>query len=168
MTRFQVIIRGYNCKEYLSACLKSLIRQSYTNWKALVILDAPTDKSHKVALKWASKDSRIKVWLNSKRKGVAYNIWWGMKYAEPKPEDVIAWLDADDELYEFALKIVAKKYEKRPNLRATYGSYYRPDLKRRTKISKPYNKDKSVRKQPWRGSHLKTFKYKLMRHFPQD
>ncbi len=164
--RFQVIIRGRNCKRYLSDCLKSLQKQTYDNWKAMVILDAPTDRSEQTALKFAHKDKRIKVWLNSKRKGVAHNIWWGMKYAEPKPEDVIAWLDADDELDKSALKTVAKAYEK-PIL-ATHGSYRHMHKKKRTRISKAYSKKKSVRKQPWRGSHLKTFKHKLMRHFPKS
>ena len=162
MTRFQVIIRGRNCKKYLSACLKSLRAQSYTNWLATVVLDAPTDGSK---VKYA--DKRIRVHVNKKRLGVTANIWRGLKYAEAEPEDVIAILDADDELYKSALKLVAKTYEKRPKLLATYGSYYRTDLKRRTRTSKPYNK-KSVRKQPWHGSHLKTFKYKLMEHFPKS
>ena len=164
---FQVIIRGRNCKKYLGACLESLIEQYYTDWKATLILDHPSDGSEKIGMEWASKDPRITLWVNKKRKGLASNMWRGMKYAEAGPEDVIAWLDADDMLHERALKIVALEYEKRPNLLATHGSYRRTDTKRRTKISKKYDKSKSVREQPWRGSHLKTFKYKLMKHFPK-
>jgi glycosyltransferase involved in cell wall biosynthesis len=165
MTRFQVIIRGYNCKKYISACLKSLIAQSYTNWLATVILDAPTDGCESIACKYADRDDRISVYVNHKRVGISANIWRGMKYAYADSEDVIAWLDADDELFDYALKIVAKAYEKKPDLLATHGSYWRMDLKRRTKMSRAYRK--SVRTESWRGSHLKTFKYKLMAHFPK-
>jgi len=168
MIRFQVIIRGYNCQKYLSACLKSLISQSHTNWIATVVLDAPKDGSESIACKYADKDKRIQVYVNSKRLGLAANIWRGMKYAEPNPEDVIVWLDADDELYEYSLKKVAKAYDKNPELLVTHGSYYRQDLKRRTKMSREYKKGISVRNQSWRGSHLKTFKYKLMEHFPKE
>ena len=164
MTRFQVIIRGRNCRKYISACLKSLRKQSYDNWLATVILDAPTDGSESIACKYASKDSRISVYVNKKRKGLSANMWRGMKYANAKPEDVIAWLDADDELPSDALKTVSKVYGKN-NLLATHGSYWRMDLKRRTKMSRAYKK--SVRKESWRGSHLKTFKYKLMAFFPK-
>ena len=165
MTRFQVIIRGRNCKKYLSACLKSLIKQSYENWIVTVILDAPTDGSEKTAYKYT--DKRIRVHVNKKHTGVAANLWNGIMLAAPEVEDVIAILDADDELYENALKTVAKVYDKGKVL-ATYGSYYRPDLKRRTKISKSYDKKKSVRKQPWRGSHLKTFKARLIQYLPKE
>jgi len=165
MTRFQVIIRGYNCKKYLRDCVDSLLKQKYDNWLATIILDHPTDGSVKVAMECASVDPRITLYVNKKRKGVACNIWRGMKHAKAKPEDVIAWLDADDMLKFGALKIVAKEYEKKPKLLVTHGSYWRTDLQRRTKTSKKYNKDKPVREQPWRGSHLKTFKYKLMEHF---
>ncbi len=163
--RFQIIIRGRNCKKYISDCLKSLRGQSYANWLATVILDAPTDGSESIACRYATLDSRICVYVNKKHKGVAANMWHGMKLADAGPEDVIAWLDADDELPGGALKIVAKAYEKKPELLATHGSYWRMDLKRRTKMSRAYNK--SVRKESWRGSHLKTFKHKLMEHFPK-
>jgi glycosyltransferase involved in cell wall biosynthesis len=119
-----------------------------------------------VACEYAALDSRINVYINKNHKGLAANMWRGMKLANPEPEDVIAWLDADDELFEGALKIVAKKYEKKPDLLVTHGSYWRMDLKRRTKMSRPYKK--SFRKESWRGSHLKTFKYKLMEHFPKE
>ncbi len=164
--RFQVIIRGRNCKKYISACLKSLLKQSYANWMATVVLDAPTDDSEKVAFKYV--DERISVHVNKKRLGLSANIWNGIKLANAKPEDIVVIFDADDELDKGALKTVAKAYEKRPTLLATHGSYRHIGRKRRTKISKAYSKKKSVRKQPWRGSHLKTFKYKLMDYFPKS
>ncbi len=165
--KFRVIIRGYNCAKYLAECLKDLTRQTYANWEATIILDAPTDKSYHIARKYAEKDDRIKVFKNKRHKGVAANIWRGIKYAEPEDEDVIAFYDADDGLEKKALTVVAHQYRKFPNLLITYGSFLRTDTKKRTRTSNPYNSKTSVRKQKWHGSHLKTFKYKLFKHFPK-
>jgi cellulose synthase/poly-beta-1,6-N-acetylglucosamine synthase-like glycosyltransferase len=165
MIRFQVIIRGYNCKKYLADCLESLIAQVYTNWKATLILDHPKDGSVKVAYKYASKDPRITLYVNKKRKGLACNMWRGMKYAKADDEDVFAWLDADDELPKLALKMVAHEYEKREELLVTHGSYKHLGKRGRTRMSRAYRKGTPIREQKWRGSHLKTFKAKMFKHF---
>ena len=168
MVKFRVIIRGHNCQDYLHHCLKALIKQTFPKWKATVILDAPKDDSVSIAKKYARRDKRIKVFVNKKRLGVAANIWKGIALAEAKDEDVIAIYDSDDRLSKDALETVAKEYAKNPKLLITYGSFWRTDKKKKTKTSKPYNKRKNIRKQPWHGSHLKTFKHKLYKHYKKE
>lgn len=166
--KFRVVIRGRNCQVYLRDCLDSLIKQTYSTWKATIVLDAPQDGSLQIAQKYARRDRRISVHVNKKHIGVAANVWKGIFLTNANDEDVIAILDADDELYINALEIVAKEFAKNPKLLATYGSYWRFDMKKRTKTSRPYKKNKPVRKQTWHGSHLKTFKFKLMKHVPKE
>lgn len=163
---FKVIIRGRNCKAYIHDCLNALLKQTYGNWSATIILDAPEDESYKTVKEY-EKNKQIKIFLNKKRKGVAANIYKGIKLACAEDEDVIVIYDADDELTKDALATVAKAY-KNNKILATYGSYWRFDIKRKTKTSKPYNKNKPIRKQKWHGSHLKTFKYKLYKHLPKE
>jgi len=88
-------------------------------------------------------------------------LWRAMYLAAPSDNDIIAIVDADDTIIPTALEIVNKEYVKNHNLQLTYGSFWRMDKKRRTKTSKRYKNNVSVRKQDWHGSHLKTFKYKL-------
>ena len=45
-----ILIRGRNCEKYLKTCLKSLQAQTYQNWRAMVVLDAPEDDSYQIAL----------------------------------------------------------------------------------------------------------------------
>jgi len=167
--RFQVIIRGYNCEKFLSACLNSLLKQTHTNWIATIILDTSTDKSFKIAKRYAKKDKRINVFINKKRMGVAYNIVKGLKLANPLDSDIVAIYDSDDELYPKSFEIANKEYVKNPKLLLTYGSFWRMDKRRTTKTSKKgYKKGIPVRKQPWHGSHLKTFMFKAFKHVPES
>jgi len=79
---------------------------------------------------------------------------------------VICIVDADDTLDPRALEIVNKHYERKGCL-ATHGSYIKNSKGRKTRVSKPYPEGVKVRKSKWRGSHLKTFKFKLWKHFPK-
>jgi glycosyltransferase involved in cell wall biosynthesis len=143
-------------------------KQTFTNWEAFIILDAPTDKSASIAEKYVRKNPKFHLKVNKKQVGVAANIWNGVKFAIPKPKEIIAWLDGDDLLRREALETVRRVYLKYPKTLITHGSFYRIDKKCRTKTSKPHKKDKPVRKQPWRASHLKTFKGVLWQYYQKD
>jgi len=135
--------------------------------KALILLDDPKDRSEVFAKRYVERDGRISLLVRTKNKGVAYNTYHGIHAMKPDDEDVIAIVDADDTIPKNALKIVAKAYEKNCKILATYGSYWRRDLKRRTKTSGKYKSIKQLRK-VWHGSHLKTFKYKLFKHLKKS
>ena len=162
---FRVIIRGWNCEKYLGKCLRSLIKQSCPDWKATVILDAPEDGSVKLAKAYSKKEPRISVFVNKTRVGVAANILTGITKAGPDDEDIVIIYDSDDELTHDALETVLHYYNKDSKLLLTYGSYLRTDKHRRTKTSKAYKHGRPVRKQRWHASHLKSFKYKLFKHY---
>lgn len=163
------MIRGRNCAKYIDRCVGSLYKQTYPNWRAMIVLDAPTDDSYKIAS--AFQPGKVYVHLNEKRKGLCYNMWHGMNLIEdnfyPTDEDVICILDADDYLDPRALEIINKHYERKGCL-ATYGSYIKLSKGRKTKISKPYPQGVKVRRSKWHASHFKTFKYKVWKHFPKD
>jgi len=85
-----------------------------------------------------------------------------IKFAEPSENDIVALIDADDFLCdENAFQVIADEYEKKPDLLLTYGSYVNLSNSKVGKFCKPYQQGESFRKSDWRGSHLKTFKYKL-------
>jgi len=135
-------------------------------WKAILILDAPQDNSAKIAFELI-RGLPVTIVINDKRKGLGYNLWYGIKHCGAEDEDVVCILDADDWLDKKAFAIVKKMYE-RTNCLVTYGSYIKLSKGRKTKVSRPYNSHDSVRTGKWHGSHLKTFKYKLWKHFPKE
>jgi len=164
-----ILIRGRNCEKYIQDCFNSLYHQTNQNWRAMVVLDAPKDNSHEIALPYHG--SKIYIHLNESHKGLCQNMWHGINLIKeefyPNPEDVIGILDADDSLDPKAIEIVDKHYTRRHCL-ATHGSYIKRSKGRKTKISKPYPAGVHVRHSPWKGSHWKTFKFKLWQHFPRN
>ena len=163
-----ILIRGRNCEKYLKTCLKSLQAQTYQNWRAMVVLDAPEDDSYQIALPY--EGNKIYIHLNESHKGLCHNMWHGINLIKdtiyPKPEDVICILDADDSLDPHALEIVNKHYVRKECL-VTHGSYIKMSKGRKTKVSKPNEFGVKIRRSRWRSSHLKSFKVKLWEHFPR-
>ena len=129
---FFILIRGRNCEKYIEKCINSLYRQTYQNWRAMVVLDDPKDDSYKKALPYDG--NKIYIHLNEIHKGLCQNMWHGINLIKeqlyPGPEDVICILDADDSLDPCALDIINKHYERKGCL-VTYGSYIKNSKKRK-------------------------------------
>jgi len=123
--------------------LKSL-RNQEGEWRAMVILDAPEDGAEKAVV----EGGNVKVHLHKIRKGLGYNMWFGINKAieawKLMDEELIGILDADDKLLEKALRTVAKKYNQNPDLLLTHGSYVKKSKGRKTKVSREYLKRISV------------------------
>ncbi|MBQ3280106.1 glycosyltransferase family 2 protein [Candidatus Saccharibacteria bacterium] len=56
-----IIVPAYNTRKYISACLDSLVGQSYKKIEIIVIDDGSTDGTWDVINRFAGKDKRIKV-----------------------------------------------------------------------------------------------------------
>lgn len=54
-----VIVPVYNVKQYLPACIESVLRQTYSDWELLLVDDGSTDGSAQVCDEYARQDSRI-------------------------------------------------------------------------------------------------------------
>lgn len=168
---FVILIRGRNCRKYIEACLLSLRNQIYEDWRAHIVLDAPTDGVQEVIHEHIGRlglTGKINVVLRPERKGLAYNIFHGVHEAEPCSEDIVGILDADDTLSKKALLTVSAKYQKHPALLLTYGSYKKKSKCGRTRVSRRYPLGANVRNFMWRASHFKTFKYKLFKRLPES
>ena len=61
MEKISIIIPLYNRQELIKDTLRSLIKQSYKNWEALVIDDMSNDNSFEIVKKIAEKEKRIKL-----------------------------------------------------------------------------------------------------------
>lgn len=87
-----IVVPVYNAKDYLEACLDSIINQSYENIEIILIDDGSNDGSGDILDLYATKDNRIRVVHNTNH-GVSYTRNYGVKFATGSK---ILFIDSDD------------------------------------------------------------------------
>lgn len=87
-----IIVPVYNVESYLARCLDSLLKQTYSHFEVLLINDGSTDGSLRIAMDYASKDSRIKL-FHQKNSGPSAARNYGLDLAQG---DYITFIDSDD------------------------------------------------------------------------
>ncbi|WP_338367074.1 glycosyltransferase family 2 protein [uncultured Pseudoalteromonas sp.] len=88
-----VIMPAYNAEIYISESIESVITQSYANWELLITDDHSTDKTQQIINEYATKDPRIKLFINEQNGGAGVARNNSIKQASGR---FIAFLDADD------------------------------------------------------------------------
>lgn len=83
-TKVSVIIPSYNASHTLPLCIESVISQTYQDLEIIVIDDNSSDDTYKIAKVLKKCDSRIKVYKNKKRYGVATCLNRTMRFAKGK------------------------------------------------------------------------------------
>ena len=91
MPFFSVIIPLYNKENYITDTLNSVLAQTFTDFKIIVVNDTSTDNS--LAVAQTVKDDRIRFIEHPVNKGLSASRNTGIKNAS---SDYIAFLDADD------------------------------------------------------------------------
>jgi glycosyltransferase involved in cell wall biosynthesis len=162
---FKIMVVGGPAEKYVDRCLSSIAEQTYKNWACQVVLDPVGDKTYENALK--HKNEKIKIQYNNVQQYNVANFLDASKLLQPSDEDVMIMIDADDWLASSeSLSILASYYRNNPEILVTHGSweaYPRPNATNNF----PYSQrdfEIGIRTVPWRGSHLRTCKYKLWRN----
>ena len=93
MPKVSVIVPVYNTEKYLRKCLDSIVGQTLENIEILCIDDCSTDSSLNILQEYAQKDSRVKVFRNSKNKGLSATRNVGIDNA---CGEYIQFVDSDD------------------------------------------------------------------------
>lgn len=97
--KISIIIPCYNSEKYLSACMDSVLAQSFGDFEAILIDDGSKDDTLSVARAYAQKDARVRV-LAKENGGVAAARNLGLDHARG---EWITFVDSDDLLPEDAL-----------------------------------------------------------------
>lgn len=92
-TNVGIIIPIYKAEKMLERCLDSLLSQSYTHWRAILIDDASPDGSGAIAQRYARQDSRFLYLRNECNLGAAAARNRGLELLE---DGYAAFLDSDD------------------------------------------------------------------------
>lgn len=161
-----VIVTGWNCSGRVRTCYTSLASQTYRNFKAIFISDAPTDKSSYECLDLPKKDW-LKVQVNIKNWGAAHNRYYAIK--RHKPKDVVMFMGMDDYIKSNCLQKIADEYKKGAWM--TYGNWENQkgkinsmalDFEQNTHVKNDY------RKVTYRSTAPNTFKRFLFDKIPRD
>lgn len=90
---FSIIIPLYNSEKYIEKALQSCISQIFNSLEIIVVDDCSPDNSKEIVRSYMQKDSRIKLYTNSKNLGTFRTRLEGIKYAQGQ---YCLFLDADD------------------------------------------------------------------------
>ena len=87
-----IIVPIYNSERYLTACLDSITKQTYTDFEVICVNDGSTDGSEHIIRGFEARDSRFRYYVkNHTNAGEARNI--GLKYARG---EYLYFMDSDD------------------------------------------------------------------------
>ena len=90
--KISVIIPVYNCEQYLSALLDSVLDQTYRNLEVILIDDGSKDGSGLICDAYATQDSRIRV-IHQENAGVSRARNRGMELITG---ELVSFIDSDD------------------------------------------------------------------------
>ncbi len=93
MCKVDVFIPVYNAEFFLTETIESVLLQTYTNWRIIILDDCSTDKSYDIALEYAKKHKKIYVYRNDYNLGMLNNWNKGIGLCN---SDFFVKLDADD------------------------------------------------------------------------
>lgn len=92
---------------------------------------------------------------------VTENVWHACR--ELPTDEIVVWLDGDDELAHGSLATVQRMYDAGAD--CTYGSFRFSDG--RPVALRAYEDFRNCRREPWLGTHLKTFRAGLLASVPE-
>jgi len=168
--KFKIVVPFFNCERWIKKCINSMQSQKYKNFECFLIDDASTDNSAGIVKKEIANDSRFNLIQNREKKYALSNIAGAIEEFNCNDDDVIILLDGDDW---FASSLTLNKLcESYGDKLMTYGSYvFNPSGIRGPEPSEYSNeviKTSSFRKDQWRASHLRTFKYELWKRIDHN
>ncbi|HWJ78057.1 MAG TPA: glycosyltransferase family 2 protein [Niallia sp.] len=57
--KVSVIVPVYNCENYISACIESILNQTYSKLEIIIVNDGSIDKSEQIIMEYKERDNRI-------------------------------------------------------------------------------------------------------------
>lgn len=126
---FSVLIANYNNAQYLDTAIRSVLRQSYTNWEIILVDDGSTDNFAEVIQPYVS-DRRIRVYRSEKNGGCGHTK---RKCAGYAAGEIMAFLDPDDALTTDALEIMVQEHQLHPECSLVHSTHYICDAALNTK-----------------------------------
>ncbi|MGH8626203.1 MAG: glycosyltransferase family 2 protein [Gammaproteobacteria bacterium] len=116
-----VVTPFYNTEAYLPECIESVMRQTYQNWKYVLVNNCSTDRSAEIVLHYAGMDPRLRLVNNEKFLSQVDNYNYALRQISPNSK-YCKIVQADDLIFENCLEEMVRAAERAPNV-ALVGSY---------------------------------------------
>jgi glycosyltransferase involved in cell wall biosynthesis len=175
--KFKIVIPSYNNAEWVEPNLASILNQTYTNYEVLYIDDASTDNTFELVDAIVGDNPLFTIRRNPENMRRGYNTSPKvLKEFFDDDEDILVYVDGDDWLaYPDTLERLNKYYnEKDPWM--TYGQMvvwkggdeYSWPFPQNSHYPDVVHQNNSYRKDLWRASHLRTFKWHLYKKIQEN
>ena len=169
--KFKVVIPSYNNEQWVEANIASILQQTYTNYDVLYINDCSTDSTSLLVNNIINDNNldnwTLLNWTSNKKRGfnVNPNEEHIINFIDNE-DDIILFVDGDDWLFDKNVFEKLNKFYNATDCWMTYGGMYcYPKGNLAFPQNTPYNeevhKQKAYRKDTWRASHLRSFKWFL-------
>ena len=106
-----IIVPVYNAQRYIKQCVQSIQKQTFKDYKLILVDDGSKDSSGKLCDDFAKKDERIIV-IHQENKGSVEARKAGVLSEHAQESDYICFVDADDTLEKEALEILYNTAQK--------------------------------------------------------
>lgn len=116
-----VVTPVHNGEAFLGECIESVLAQTYQNWDYTIVDNCSTDRSREVALRYAEKDSRIRVVTTDRLLDVMKSQNTAFRQLSPEAE-YCKMLHADDWMFSNCLEQMVALGEDHPGV-GVIGSY---------------------------------------------
>ena len=118
MPTVEVVVPAYNAAKYLATALDSVIAQTFTDWRILLVDDGSTDGTAAIAAQYAERLGHRFRYIHQVNAGVSRARNTALQQAEG---EFIAFLDSDDVWLPNRLSDTLKVFAKSEKIGLTYG-----------------------------------------------
>ena len=176
MNKFTIITPSYNNIDWVEYNLASILNQTHTNWRLLYIDDCSTDGTFEKVSEILKDNPQCKVIRNETNKGAAYNYIEPVRHLFPDDDEIIVHLDGDDWFFNDNVLADLDNYYNQKKCWMTYGQFVCWDGSENITRSFPQgtsyddfiHRHKFYRRDEWRASHLRTYKYFLWKNIDRE
>lgn len=174
--KFKIVIPSYNNESWIEPNLASVLNQTYTNYEVLYIDDKSTDETYSQVSQIVGDLPNWKIVRNETNMRRGYNVNPYNPFIVDfmkDDEDILVFIDGDDWLYDDNVLENLNKYYNENDCWMTYGSFIcYPSGNMGNPQNTPYpdivHTDNAYRRDVWRASHLRTFKWHLYRQIRKE
>ncbi len=117
-----ILMPVYNCADYLSEAIESILAQDYPIEKIIILDDFSNDSTLKLARTYANKEPRILLLESDANYGIVHQLNRGLSYSHAK---YVARMDGDDISYSDRISSQIDFLESHPEYVACSGSYHK-------------------------------------------
>ena len=136
--KIDIILPNFNSSQFIAKTIKSILKQSYKNWKLIIVDDFSDRKTKNILKKNLESKKNVKVFFLNKNHGAGFCRNYAIKKSNSQ---YIAFIDSDDTWEKDKLKKQIN-FMKKNNLVFSYTNY-KTFGEKKTKVNNPSKLDYS-------------------------